>query len=53
MREKIIPYSRQNIDYRDINSVQKVLKSDYLTTGPQIKKFENDKIITVEKIKNE
>jgi len=40
MHEKIIPYSRQNIDYRDINSVQKVLKSDYLTTGPKIKNFE-------------
>ena len=39
--EKKIPYSRQSIDNSDIASVNKVLKSDYLTTGPQTKKFEN------------
>jgi len=38
---KIIPYSRQYIDKSDVESVKKVLKSDYLTTGPQINKFEN------------
>ncbi len=38
-----IPYSRQNISNSDISSVIKVLKSNFLTQGPMIKKFE-DKI---------
>ena len=38
---KIIPYGRQQITDEDINAVVKVLKSDYLTQGPEIKKFEN------------
>tara|TARA_B100000965_G_scaffold280439_1_gene238296 strand:- start:13895 stop:15076 length:1182 start_codon:yes stop_codon:yes gene_type:complete len=38
---KKIPYSKQNISIEDINSVIKVLKSEYLTTGPLVKKFEN------------
>jgi len=37
---KVIPYSRQYIDNSDIDSVKRVLKSSYLTTGPQINKFE-------------
>lgn len=36
-----IPYSRQFIDEEDIEEVENVLKSDYITTGPQIEKFEN------------
>ena len=40
MRDIIIPYSRQYIDKSDLDSVQKVLNSDFLTTGPIIKKFE-------------
>ena len=39
--KKIIPYGRQFISNDDIKSVVKVLKSQYLTTGPLIKKFEN------------
>jgi UDP-4-amino-4,6-dideoxy-N-acetyl-beta-L-altrosamine transaminase len=35
-----VPYSRQSIDLKDISSVSKVLKSDFLTTGPKIKEFE-------------
>ena len=38
---KIIPYSRQSINNTDISCVTKVLKSDYLTTGPEVIKFEN------------
>jgi len=38
---KIIPYGRQSIDQLDIAAVVKVLKSDYLTTGPKIAEFEN------------
>ena len=36
----MIPYSTQTIDTDDIRSVIKVLKSNYLTNGPTIKKFE-------------
>ena len=36
----VIPYGRQNIDDGDIQAVVDVLKSDYLTTGPAIEKFE-------------
>lgn len=35
-----IPYGRQNIDENDIQAVINVLKSDYLTTGPNIAEFE-------------
>tara|TARA_Y100001958_G_scaffold159984_1_gene164881 strand:+ start:744 stop:1895 length:1152 start_codon:yes stop_codon:yes gene_type:complete len=35
-----IPYGRQNITKEDIDSVIKVLSSDFLTQGPNIKKFE-------------
>jgi len=37
----MIPYSRQFIDNEEIEAVLKVLKSDYLTQGPQVEKFEN------------
>ena len=36
---KIINYARQSISRKDIASVVKVLKSDYLTQGPNIKLF--------------
>jgi UDP-4-amino-4,6-dideoxy-L-N-acetyl-beta-L-altrosamine transaminase len=35
-----IPYGKQTISDDDINSVIEVLKSDFLTTGPKIKEFE-------------
>lgn len=35
-----IPYGRQSIDEADIAAVIDVLKSDFLTTGPTIEKFE-------------
>lgn len=37
----MIPYGHQFIPPRDIKEVIKVLRSDWLTQGPQIKKFEN------------
>ena len=37
---KFIPYGRQYIDEDDIRAVTEVLRSDYLTTGPRIKEFE-------------
>jgi len=35
-----IPYGRQTIDQKDIKAVVEVLKSDFLTQGPQVEKFE-------------
>ena len=36
----MIPYSRQNINQSDINSVTTILKSNFLTQGPIVKNFE-------------
>lgn len=37
-----IPYGKQEITHKDIQAVSEVLKSDFLTQGPQIKQFEKD-----------
>lgn len=37
----MIPYGRQQIDQHDIEAVVEVLKSDYLTQGPVIPRFED------------
>jgi perosamine synthetase len=37
---KIIPYGRQHIDSADIRAVKQALESDFLTTGPRIREFE-------------
>lgn len=37
----MIPYGRQSISEEDIQAVTDVLRSDWLTTGPNIKKFED------------
>lgn len=42
-RPDYLPYGRQWIDEEDIKEVVDVLKSDWLTTGPKVKEFE-DKI---------
>lgn len=36
-----IPYGKQNISDDDINAVVEVLKSDFITQGPAIERFEN------------
>jgi dTDP-4-amino-4,6-dideoxygalactose transaminase len=36
----ILPYGRQSINEDDIESVSKVLRSDWLTTGPAVLEFE-------------
>jgi UDP-4-amino-4,6-dideoxy-N-acetyl-beta-L-altrosamine transaminase len=41
LKNKTIPYGRQNITDEDINAVVEILKSDYLTQGPKIQEFEN------------
>ena len=37
---KMIPYGRQYIDKQDINVVKKALKSQLITTGKEVEKFE-------------
>jgi UDP-4-amino-4,6-dideoxy-N-acetyl-beta-L-altrosamine transaminase len=40
VRKKLLPYGRQSVDIADIEAVVEVLKSDWLTTGPKVKEFE-------------
>ena len=40
--DAIIPYGRQCIDDEDIAAVTRVLRSDYLTTGPEVEAFETE-----------
>ena len=42
MYKKKIPYSRQSISKLDIKEVVKTLKSDFLTSGPQVLKLEKE-----------
>lgn len=42
MRDSYLPYGKQWIEEDDIDAVIKVLKSDYLTTGPTIACFEQE-----------
>jgi UDP-4-amino-4,6-dideoxy-N-acetyl-beta-L-altrosamine transaminase len=37
-----LPYGRQSISEADIDAVVEVLRSDYLTTGPSVDRFEAD-----------
>ncbi|WP_291447505.1 UDP-4-amino-4,6-dideoxy-N-acetyl-beta-L-altrosamine transaminase [Desulfovibrio sp.] len=39
---RFIPYGRQSIDDDDIQAVTDVLRSDWLTTGPAVERFEAD-----------
>ena len=40
MTAAFLPYGRQSIDDSDVAEVVRVLRSDYLTTGPEIEAFE-------------
>lgn len=40
MNQEIIPYGRQNITEEDIRAVIATLKSDFLTQGPEVSRFE-------------
>ncbi len=42
MIKRFLPYSRQNIDKIDIKKITDVLKSDFITQGPNINDFEKD-----------
>jgi len=39
---ELIPYGRHNISDEDVQSVVKVLRSDFLTQGPAVPSFENN-----------
>ncbi len=43
----IIPYNRQHIDTSDIKLVNKVLKSNLITQGPNVGKFENNQFFYI------
>jgi perosamine synthetase len=40
VRGTFLPYGRQTIDQADVDAVVDVLRSDWLTTGPQVERFE-------------
>lgn len=40
MTQQMIPYARQSVDEEDIQGVVEVLRSDWLTTGPMVERFE-------------
>ena len=41
-KRKYLPYGRQEINDEDVEAVLKVLRGDFLTTGPTVKAFEAD-----------
>jgi len=41
-RPPFLPYGRQSIDDSDIDAVVTALRSDYLTTGPMVERFERE-----------
>jgi UDP-4-amino-4,6-dideoxy-N-acetyl-beta-L-altrosamine transaminase len=40
VRDRLLPYGRQWIDEEDIRAVVGVLRSDWITTGPMVSRFE-------------
>lgn len=40
VRKTMLPYGRQQVDDEDIRAVVDVLRSDWLTTGPAVERFE-------------
>lgn len=40
VRKKMLPYGKHTIDSADIRAVSRAMKSDWLTTGPMVGKFE-------------
>src|ERR1700686_2482361 len=40
VRKTLLPYGRQSIGEDDIQAVVDVLRSDWLTTGPEVAEFE-------------
>ncbi len=42
MTSSFVPYGRQTIEQADIDAVTEVLRSDWLTTGPMVTRFESE-----------
>lgn len=42
VRHSLLPYGRQEVDEQDRRAVDDVLRSDWLTTGPQVPAFEEE-----------
>jgi perosamine synthetase len=40
VRSALLPYARQSVDEADIEAMQEILRSDWLTTGPMVAEFE-------------
>lgn len=40
VRDQLLPYGRQTIDEDDLRAVADTLNSDWLTTGPEVERFE-------------
>jgi len=40
VRKTMLPYARHSVDEKDIGAVVEVLRSDWLTTGPTVDRFE-------------
>src|SRR5215472_2882275 len=41
VRGSLLPYGHQDIDDDDIEAVVKILRSDWITTGPTVREFED------------
>lgn len=39
-RDRMLPYGRQTIEDDDVDAVVRVLRSEFLTTGPEVERFE-------------
>ena len=42
VRDKFLPYGRQDIDEEDVKAITETLRSDFLTTGPKVREFEEN-----------
>lgn len=42
VRETLLPYGRQRIEEEDVRAIVGVLQSDWLTTGPKVREFEEE-----------
>ena len=41
VRGSLLPYGHQDIDDDDIEAVVRILRSDWITTGPTVREFED------------
>lgn len=48
VRSSLLPYGRQTVGADDIEAVVSVLRSDWLTTGPAVARFEGEFAVTVQ-----